>query len=176
MVHRASVKHQAAGTLSRMVTVGLDETPLEDDIPCFAIEPSANCGCLVATVQEIDTVYENVLLDWEDPLGSCSDSKPDEDQIMAIEPEQKDAMSIAVDEFLSEHAKNPWCISVAEYVGKPASRFGYDHHGFLSPAFSPLHPQEQSSILATLPASCRTPRWRTHVRDHQAGFLLVFHG
>lgn len=63
LVYHDGVKHQAADALSRMPTHGLDDNHVEDYIPCFAMGPSGNSDCIIATVQEEEDVFENVMLD-----------------------------------------------------------------------------------------------------------------
>eukprot|EP00178_Gracilaria_changii_P000278 TRINITY_DN10329_c0_g1_i1.p2 TRINITY_DN10329_c0_g1~~TRINITY_DN10329_c0_g1_i1.p2 ORF type:complete len:220 (-),score=11.84 TRINITY_DN10329_c0_g1_i1:813-1472(-) len=149
VVYRAGVKHQAPDALSRMDIDGLDNSPLNDDIPCFAMELSGNCDCLVATVQDGNVLHENAFLDWDEPPKGHHDRRPTGTAALAVEDEQTEPLPIPVEEFLEEQAKDPWCKGIAKHVGTAPFRFGYDHHGFLSRT-SPLDGAVQHLVPPSL--------------------------
>ena len=56
---------------------------------------------------------------------------PDGCHALAITPEERDAASISVEEFLRAQAEDAFCRFAAEAVGTPNSKFDIDRYGFL---------------------------------------------
>ena len=57
--------------------------------------------------------------------------RPDGCHALAITPEERDAASISVEEFLSAQAEDAFCRFAAETVGTPTSKFDIDRYSFL---------------------------------------------
>ena len=112
--YRPGVKHQLADGVSRLRTDGGDTAPVDDEVPCFAVQYDEGSEAL------LDKVH------WDLPQD-----RPDGCHALAITPEERDAASISVEEFLRAQAEDAFCRFAAETVGTPNSKFDIDRYGFL---------------------------------------------
>ena len=115
--YRPGFKHQLADSVSRLRTDGGDPAPVDGEVPCFAVQYDEGSEALLEKVH------------WDlpqDRLDGC--------HALAITPEEHDAASISVEEFLSAQAEVAFCRFTAETVGTPNSKFDIDRYGFLVPA------------------------------------------
>ena len=112
--YRPGVKHQLMDGVSRLCTDGGDTAPVDDEVPCFAVQYDEGSEAL------LDKVH------WDLPQG-----RPDVCHALAITPEERVAASISVEEFLRAQAEDAFCRFAAETVGTPSSKFDIDRYGFL---------------------------------------------
>ena len=112
--YRPGVKHQLADGVSRLRTDGGDTAPVDDEVPCFAVQYDEGSEAL------LDKVH------WDLPQD-----RPDGCHTLAIKSEKRDAASISVEEFLRAQAEDAFCRFAAETVGTSNSKFDIDRYGFL---------------------------------------------
>ena len=121
--YRPGVKHNLADGMSRLRTEGGDETPLRDDVPTYTI-------CLVKSPNgEVEDIREG---EWEEVDDIFENkNRPGMPEVTAFAVEEKEVMPVTVEELIAEQAKDEYCRSVAESVGKRSSSFAYDRNGVL---------------------------------------------
>ena len=129
---RPSVKHQLADGLSHLRTDGGDTEQVDDEVPCFAVQYDEGSEAL------LDKVH------WD-----LSQGRPDGCHALAINPEERDAASISVEEFIRAQAEDAFCRFAAETVGTPNSKFDIDRYDFLVRK-SPLDGTLQRVVLTRL--------------------------
>ena len=112
--YRPGVKPQLADGVSRFRTDGGDTEPVDDEVSCFAVQCDEGSEALLENVH------------WDLPQD-----RPDGCHALAIAPEESDAASVSVEEFLCAQAEDAFCRFAAETVGTPNSKFDMDRYGFL---------------------------------------------
>ena len=90
--YRPGVKQQLADGVSRLRTAGGDTASVNDEVPCFAVQYDDGSEAL------LDKVH------WDLPQD-----RPDGCHALAITPEERDAASISVEEFLRAQAEDAIC-------------------------------------------------------------------
>ncbi|CAN8073108.1 unnamed protein product [Agarophyton chilense] len=160
ITYRPGSKHQTADALSRIITDGTDDTPLDDLIPTAFTDDGpqdyTETYDLMGTVQsEEPEVKKNevYLLDWETvpPISA----RP---QVNAITPEEKELLPVTIEELLQAQVEDEYCKEPAQLVVTPGCLFDYDRFGLLC-RHSPL----DGALERVIPTSLR------------AGFLYLPH-
>ena len=89
----------------------MEETP--NEVPCFAVQYDEGREALLGKVR------------WDLPQN-----RRDGYHALAITPEERDAASISVEEFLRGQAEDAFCRFAAETFGTPNSKFDIDRYVF----------------------------------------------
>ena len=138
VVHKAGLKHQAPDALSRLPTAGMDNSPIDDDLPDW--QPESTADALAVADNPTTTL---MLVGDSDPNG-----EPELDDDFPDDPERSDDTAleshaslltdsakldepITVEELAQEQKADRYCQSIAELVGKPQSQFDVDRRGLL---------------------------------------------
>ena len=111
VVNRPGVKHQAPDALSRLLTSGDDQSPLDDDIPCFITDTDSN-------EEELDHRMED-------------DYSLTEEEVLALREVAQAVEPISTPEFLQEQAKDSYCKSLLPETTVDASHFITDQFGII---------------------------------------------
>ncbi len=110
VVHRPGIVHRAADALSRLLTEGEDESPLDDEVPVLVVSPQSATRA--------------------DTLILCDDEAEIEDLRKRPETNTEDE-PIRRDAFLTAQHNDGECQFFASTANKPGSKFDYDEHGYL---------------------------------------------
>ncbi|CDF39905.1 unnamed protein product [Chondrus crispus] len=113
--YRPGIKHQLADGVSRLGVDGATPEPVDDEVPCFAVQ-----------WQEEEHNPRQGTVHWETPVDPGR-----VEHAFAVIPEERDVSPVTVEEFLREQAEDPFCRAAAETVGNPDSRYDVDRYGFV---------------------------------------------
>ncbi|CDF38169.1 unnamed protein product [Chondrus crispus] len=113
--YRPGIKHQLADGVSRLRVDGATSEPVDDEVPCFAVQ-----------WREEEQNPRQGTVHWETPVDPGR-----AEHAFTVIPEERDVSSVTVEEFLREQAEDPFCTAAAETVGNPDSRYDVERYGFV---------------------------------------------
>ena len=116
VVHRPGIKHQAPDALSRLPTKGTDQSPLDDDIPCFIADSAS---------RKEDSYEEEYEGDFDGDYALTAD------EVRTLREIAETVEPISVEELIREQAADAYCQSLLTEVTTDNSQFVIDHHGLI---------------------------------------------
>ena len=133
VVHKAGLKHQAPDALSRLTTTGMDDSPIDDEIPDWAPE-SIDALALTNEAPTTLMLVKDGTTELDDDFPDDPDSPGEPPSETRLPPSADPAVldePISLEELAREQKNDRYCRSVAELVGKPQSQYDVDRRGLL---------------------------------------------
>lgn len=122
-VHQPGLRPQAADTISRLSTAGMDESPLQDDVPVLKIAKARPEGGKTRTDSEI-----RYILPGNRGLITVKPAMSEVSQV--LDGTDKKGL-LTTSEFVTEQVSDPSFREVSNTLGKPGLVYSYNWNGVL---------------------------------------------
>ena len=123
--YRPDINHQLADGESRLRTDGGDTEQVDDEVPCFAVQYTAQEGLVALIVHDEGSEAFLDKVHWDLPQDH-----PDGFHVPAVTIGGRDAATISVEEFLREQAEDAFCRFAPETFGTQNAKLDIDRYSF----------------------------------------------